>query len=507
MQNKKNTTRISTFLLLIISIFFGLDSQSSPAGSDVTQTEGDFFLEIPDRPKGEFVKDVPIPELEVRFPKIQKDALGNRGEILSLSQAFFPITDMELHFYVGDVPKTKPEVPDLLFETWKLGGTKSLPGGEFMERLEYLGAKLDWIGSFEKSVLRVSFLKRDEREIFSILNDWLVAPIWDEKNFQIAKRQYREALLRRNDSVAKLGIRKTKERVYRGHLRGRSSSLKTLEEVRLEDLKKYHKLILGASKVNATLSGDTKPKDLITLMDSVFQKNKAYRLLGESSLSTADINYKDWAKKFRNSPREIHIVEKETNQSIVILTGAMPPHNHPDFYAIQTLNYILGGGGFNSYLMTEIRNNRGLAYSTTSHVSFLETHGLFLSYSLTKNESVPEVLELMHSILSSATANKIRQDELERAQNAIVNQFVFLFENKKNILSNQIRFQDHKMGEGYLESFRKKIQSVTLEDIRRVGKKYFQPDHFRTTIVGPASLEKRLKRRYPSIKIIQPEDK
>ncbi|TGL04947.1 insulinase family protein, partial [Leptospira levettii] len=90
-----------------------------------------------------------------------------------------------------------------------------------------------------------------------------------------------------------------------------------------------------------------------------------------------------------------------------------------------------------------------------------------------------------------------------RAKNAIINQFVFQFEDDKRTLSSEVRRRDHKMPEGYLQNFRKEIEKVTLADLKRVGNLYFQSDKMITTIVGPKSLTSFWK---GSVKVLRPED-
>lgn len=450
-----------------------------------------------ERKMGQFVSDIAIPELEFRFPEISRLPISERGELISLNSDFFPLTQVEIHFYAGEFQDIYPEVAPLLFGAWKLGGTKSLEGSKFLERIEYMGAKLSITSSYEKTILSLSYLSKDEDEIFSMLEEWLLNPILDDSSITSVRSQLKDSLLRRNDSVPGLGMRKTKEYAYKNHLRGRSPNITSLEKVRKEDLLNYHKRLIGAPKVNALLSGNSDPTKIQTKLTQLLSKTQTYKPLPYS-----DIVYEDWKKDFQNLPSDIVLVEKETNQSIVLITGVMPPHNHPDFYAIQLLNYILGGGGFNSYFMTEIRNNKGLAYSTTSHIVFERTHGLFLAYTLTKNESVGEVLKLMENILSQDTINSIKDHELQRAKNAIVNQFVFLFENNQKILANQVRFDDHDMPRDYLKKYRSEMEAVSLKDLQRVGRLYFNSSNLRTVITGPKSLDKQLGKK---ISVIQPE--
>lgn len=440
------------------------------------------------RELGEFVKDIPIPELNFKIPSIYHIKKTERLEFFSLEGGFFPMEELDIYFYTGDFPDLPPETAPLLMETWKLGGTKKLPDSKFIERLEFLGIQLSWKPGYEKSILSLSYMEKDAQELEELLNDWLLNPRLTNENFQIAKSQLREAIRRRNDSVAGIGVRKAKERFYEGHLRGRSESLASLEKVTLQDLQEYYKRILGTPLIRVLYSGYNRREKTLEFWENWVQITKSINIP-----ETKDIDYLSWKKKLQESPNEIYLIPKDTNQSMVVFTGIMPPHNHSDFYSIQLLNYILGGGGFNSYLMNEIRNNRGLAYSTVSYVVFEKTHGLFIAYTLTKNESLNEVIKLMQEILSSQQALKISEFELIRAKNAIMNQFVFLFENRASVLSNQIRFIEHSMPKDYLEKYRENIQKVQLSDLHRVGKEYFSPGSFRITVVGPKELQKNLK--------------
>ncbi|WCL50831.1 M16 family metallopeptidase [Leptospira sp. GIMC2001] len=457
------------------------------------------ILEANGRAMGEFVKDIKFPSLNFVFPKIERTKINNEAEILSLTSNEFPLTYMEFHFYSGDQLDLPLEAGPLLYGSWKLGGTSKFPDSKFQEKLEFLGAKINLSGHFEKVVLSISYLSRDEEEIFALLEDWLINPRLEERNVATVRKQLAEALYRRNDSVPGIGMRKAKEFIYGDHLRGKTEQLSSLNSVSIQQIKEFHSRVLNASKIYVTVSGDGNPSSLTTRVKSFLAKTSQ-----KKSKLSKDVQYDDLLKSIKSKDKSIRLIDKETNQSMVLLTGIMPEHNHPDFYAIQVLNYILGGGGFNSYMMTEIRNNRGLAYSSASQISFERTHGVFTAYTLTKNESVAEVLSLMKSILSLNTVNNIKQDELVRAQNAIVNQFVFLFDSNKKILTNQVRFMDHDMPEGYLEGFRSKIESVSLDDLKRVGEMYFQPQNFRTIIVGPKSIGKDLANE--KIQVSQPED-
>jgi len=92
---------------------------------------------------------------------------------------------------------------------------------------------------------------------------------------------------------------------------------------------------------------------------------------------------------------------------------------------------------------------------------------------------------------------------LSDAKAAILNQFVFLFTNKHTILENQLDQDDDGLPENYLNTYHDKINSVTLDDIRRVGSQYFQQDNLKYLIV---SSKENIEKLYGNKKIYQPED-
>ncbi|MDH5656360.1 MAG: insulinase family protein, partial [Spirochaetia bacterium] len=189
----------------------------------------------------------------------------------------------------------------------------------------------------------------------------------------------------------------------------------------------------------------------------------------------------------------------------VIFTGTyVPPHNSPDFYALQAGNYILGGGSFNSRLMREIRTIRGLAYYAYSRNIFQKKTGYFASGAGTRIDKVSESLSLMLEIIGGMKA-PVKEQELDLARESIINSLVFQFDNPEDILDNEIRFINHGMPENYLKMFPEKINALSREQISKAFQKHIKTDSMHIAVAGPASLKAELETIRPVI-VIKPED-
>ncbi len=453
------------------------------------------------REMGDFVTDIKVPPFEFKLPKIEKRTVAPGLFLHSLENPELPIVYGEIHIYAGkkDVGEEPIEVARLLEDTWEFSGSKPFPKEKFLTFFEDRGATFSLSIEYEKSIIAFSYLKEKESEIYPILESFWKEPNLDPEILETMRSKIKEELSRRNDNPNSIGSRKSKEVLFGGTILGTSPQISRLEKLKIENIQRFLTKILGAEKKVLLLSGDSNA----SIWNEKFpewQKNPKIDSTSPTKERITSLSIKDRLKKLKS---QTLLVEREATQAFLLQVGTLPEHNHPDFYALQLLNYIIGGGGFNSYYMREIRNNRGLAYSAGSGADFQENYGIIQFYSMTKVSTVREVLDLMKEFNNPKFIKTIQEAELERAKNAINNQFVFLFTDTRRILQNDLRFTEHKMPPNYLENFQSNITKVTLSDLKRVGETYFRPEEMRTIIVGPKELQKQLGN---GVLLIQPED-
>ncbi|TGL37727.1 M16 family metallopeptidase [Leptospira perdikensis] len=455
------------------------------------------FSTISAREMGDFVRDLQFKPLVFEVPEISSIKQTSGVEIFSLKNAEFPIVYADIYVYHGKkhLGKRPVEIARLLEDSWELSGSATYPKEKFLETLEFYGASFSVSIDYEKTVFSITYLKSTEKEVLPVLKSFFATPNLDESLMVTTKGKLGEEIKRRNDNPTALGSRKAKESLFRGTIAGTSMQLPSMESLKLTDLIQFQKEILAEPKRRFLVTGDFDLKSWENFFPNLVEESKQR----ESETITPSI----LSENIKKEGKQIRLVTKDVNQTFISMLGVLPEHNHPDFYAIQVLNYIIGAGGFNSYYMREIRNNRGLAYSAGSNTEFQENYGTIQFFAMTKTESAKEVLSLMRELIQPKLIDSLTEEELVRAKNAIINQFVFQFEDDKRTLASEVRRRDHKMPEGYLQNFRKEIDRLTLSDLKRVGKLYFQADKLIVTVVGPKSLESTFQ---GSVKVLNPED-
>jgi zinc protease len=135
--------------------------------------------------------------------------------------------------------------------------------------------------------------------------------------------------------------------------------------------------------------------------------------------------------------------------------------------------------------MREIRSNRGLAYSIYSYFQVgRRLPGLFLIGGETKSESTFEVVNLVREIMNQMRTTEVTEEELRLAKESLVNSFVFAFTDSHSVVTRELRLDFFDYPEGYLETYRDRIASVTAADVLAVAKRHLDPTELTVALVG-----------------------
>ncbi|MDZ4185091.1 MAG: insulinase family protein, partial [Desulfuromonadales bacterium] len=179
------------------------------------------------------------------------------------------------------------------------------------------------------------------------------------------------------------------------------------------------------------------------------------------------------------------IAQKELPQSVVMLGQVGVDKDAPDLHAVRVMNFILGGGGFNSRMMKEIREERGLAYSVYSYYQVGRLlPGPFIAQCETKSSTTIEALELMLAAMKTIRQEPVRPEELQIAKESLNNSFVFSFADPHEVVTQAMRLDFYDYPADYLESYRPKIEALSLVDIQQAANDHLETERMSIVLVG-----------------------
>jgi len=157
---------------------------------------------------------------------------------------------------------------------------------------------------------------------------------------------------------------------------------------------------------------------------------------------------------------------------------------NPDYFNLYVGNHVLGGGGFTSRLVKEVRSNRGLSYSVYSYFLPYEQSGPFMLGLQTRSDQVTEAVQVCNQVLSDFIENGPTQEELVLSKQNIMNGFPLRVDSNRDILGYLSLIGYYDLPLTYLNDFNKNIEEVGLEDVKKAFRKHLNLDTFVTVVVG-----------------------
>ncbi len=426
---------------------------------------------LPQRPE-----QLAYPPLEFRIPPVERFELANGVRVYLREDSELPLVQITAMIGSGALaaPPDLTGFDGLFAATLRTGGTAAMPAALLEERLALLAADLAGDMGPYATQLGLSVRRADLAEGLGIMADLLRRPDFASDKLELARRSAREAVRRRNDDPDEIASRLLSAALYPGHPLGASPTLTSLDAVTREHLQAFHRGHFRPDNLWVAVSGDVRRADLQPLLE---------QLLGDWPRGGPAVA----ALPPLNPPRAglLQVVGKEVPQATILLGDLGLTKEDPDQYAARVLNFILGGGDFNSRLMREIRSDRGLAYSAWSQFQIGRRYpGPVMAGTETKNASAVEVLGLIRRIMTGLREQPVTPDELRTARESLVNSFVFSFADPHAVVVQRMQLDFYGYPADYLERYRERIAAVTAQDVQRVALRFLHPERQQIIIVG-----------------------
>ncbi len=189
-------------------------------------------------------------------------------------------------------------------------------------------------------------------------------------------------------------------------------------------------------------------------------------------------------------PGGLFIIDQDVPQSVAVMAQPGLGRLDEDYYAAYIATYVLGGGGFESRLVNEVRVKRGLAYSTYAYMLDLADAPLILSGVQTRNDGMAESLSVIREQFGEMRDGGVTENELTDAKTYLTGSYALRFTTAGRIARALTGIQYYDLGVDYMDRRNSYIEAVTLEDVNRVANRLFDPDALTTVVVGrPSGVE------------------
>ncbi len=420
--------------------------------------------------------DLNFPTLEFVFPEVVQQQLTNGMKLYVKEDHELPLIELSLLVEGGSIydPLDKTGLSQFFAQTLSTGGTENLSPAKLEAELEAMAAILTVSSSSYSYEIDLSLHRQDLDRGIEILVDLLRRPRFDAERMELVRTQMLENIHRKNDDPGSIAGRLLGGAVYPGHPFGTYPTAEVVTTFTRDDLLALHQRYFQPQNFWLAASGDVQPVELISLLEQHLDDwHSAESMIRELPVLSP-------APKGR-----ILLADKKIPQTTILMGHPGISKDNPDVLALQVANYILGGGGFNSRMMREVRSNRGLAYSVYSYFQIgRQLPELFIAGSETKCGSTVEVVSLLQQLIRQVRDEPVSIAELDLAKKSLINSFVFAFSNSHSVVSRKVRLDYYDYPDNYLETYRQQIDAVTVADVQRVARQYLHPEKLQIVLVG-----------------------
>ena len=405
---------------------------------------------------------------------VQSWTAKSGAKVLFVESRSIPMIDVNIDFDAGARfdPQAKSGLASMTQGLLALGAG-NLSEQEIADRFADAGAQRGGKLDLDRAGVSLRTLSSaTERESgLATLTTLLTSPRFDEAVLVREKARRIAALKEEETKPEVIADRAFDRALYGEHPYGRNPTNATLDAITRADLQAFYAAHYGAKRAVVAMIGDLSRADAEALAERI------------TASLPAGVNAPDLMPVPPQNASETRIPHPAT-QSHILTGSAVLKRGDADYFPLTVGNYILGGGGFVSRLMEEVREKRGLAYSVYSYFSPLKQEGPFQAGLQTKKEQANEALALVRKVISGYVDKGPNASELKAAKDNLIGGFALRIDSNRKILDNLSVIGFYGLPLDYLDTWSANVGKVTVESIRVAMKRRLKPENFATVMVG-----------------------
>lgn len=419
---------------------------------------------------------------KIKSPEVWQEKLSSGIEVYGIQNDEVPLVQFRLNIR-GGLLLEKPDligVSNLLAQLMTKG-TQTKTTEELENAIEGMGAFITISAGNENIVISGSTLSRNYDETLSLVQEMILQPRWDNKEFDLIKQNVISQIQQAKANPRNIASNEYAKLIYGENHIFSHNNLGTEASVRsitIENLKQYYKAYISPNVTKMHVVGDianTKVKSSLNELNSKWKpKDIRFPALETPKLPEQSKVY------FYDVP--------DAKQSQIRFGYPALTATDTNYYPVQIMNYCLGGGGFASQLTQQLREGKGYTYGINSRFSGSANTGLFTISSGVRSNVTYESADLVKKILNDYGEN-YTQNDLEITKSSLIKSNARAFEtsnSKLNILTNISTFQ---YPIDYVTQRETIVNNMTLEKIKKLTNTYLDSNKMIYLVVGDAKTQ------------------
>ncbi len=419
---------------------------------------------------------------DVKVPQVWDTRLANGMRVVGIENNEVPLVQFDIAID-GGLLLDKPEKVGVanLMARLMTQGTATKTAQELEEAIQQLGASINVFARPEDVRISVTTLARNYRATLDLVQEILLQPRWDEKEFALIKQSVLSQIRQQDADPNALASRNFSQIIYgKDDPRSRNilGTAASVNAITIEDLKGYYRANLSPSVARMHVVGAL-PKAAVA--DSLAGLNRAWKAKPVKLPEAVLANGRPDAK--------VYFVDvPDAKQSVLHIGYRALAVTDPDYYPATVTNYILGGGGFASRLTQQLREGKGYTYGINSSFGGSKSAGPFIIASGVRSNVTLESTQLVKQILQDY-AHTYSAADLETTKNFLVKSNARAFETSAAKLGMLDNVSKYGWRANYVKEREQIVKAMTLPQVQALSQKYLDPSKMVWLVVGDAKTQ------------------
>ncbi|MEN3276398.1 MAG: zinc protease [Massilia sp.] len=417
------------------------------------------------------------PAPAVKVPQVWDTKLANGMRVVGIENKEVPLVQFDIAIDGGLLldKHDKVGVANLMARLMTQGTAGKTPQ-ELEEAIQQLGATINVSARTEDVRISVTTLARNYEASLDLVEEILLQPRWDEKEFALIKQSVLSQIRQQEADPNALASINFNKLIYgKDDLRSRNilGTAETVNAITIDDLKGYYRANLSPSNARMHVVGALPKAAVARSLAGLGREWKAK----PAPLPAA-------GPAPAQTPARVYFVDvPDAKQSVLHIGYRALAVTDPDYYPATVMNYILGGGGFASRLTQQLREGKGYTYGINSGFSGSRSAGPFTIASGVRSNVTLESTRLVKQILQDYPSTYSAAD-LETTKNFLVKSNARAFETSAAKLGMLDNISKYGWRADYVKDREQIVKAMTLPRIQALSEKYLDPSKMVWLVVG-----------------------
>ena len=420
----------------------------------------------------------PLAPQPIIIPTARETVLSNGLNVVVVEDSRLPLVSYRLALRIGssyDPPKL-PGLTDLLAGLLP-EGTTSKTSREIADQVARVGASISAGANSDYTIVAASALTRFNEQILELLAEIVLQPSFPENEVELAKQNTKESLRQQRAQPSFLASEMVARVMFGEHPYAKvSPTVESIDASTRDDFVSFHRANFVPNNAVFIAVGDVRFDDVVSRLESLFSTWE----------KGADLVTSFPAPPSRTK-RSAYLVDRHGSaQSNIVIANSGITRTSPDYFPMLLLHTVYGATA-SSRLFMNLREEKGYTYGAYSNLDARRAAGTFRSTAEVRTAVTGDSLKEFFFELERIRSERVSDKEINDAKSYLTGVFPIRLETQEGLIDQLVQIKMLNLPFTYLETYRDRVQAVTIDDILRVANLYVRPDESALIVVGDGS--------------------